>query len=73
MSHAGLVSANTPATFLNQNGTKYRDKLLSYNGEKWKIGDSETPSEYKQGLAVDSTDTLAPIYHTTRCHSSQDL
>jgi hypothetical protein len=61
MSHAGLVSAITPPTFVNRNGTKYRDKLLSHNGEKWKMGDSETPSEYKQGLAVNSTDMLVPI------------
>jgi hypothetical protein len=25
------------------------------------IGDSETPSEYKRGLAVDSTGMMAPI------------
>jgi len=37
------------------------------------MGYSETPSDYKQGLAVDFTDTLATIYHTTRCNSSQDL
>jgi hypothetical protein len=52
MSHAGLVSANTPATFVNRNGTKYRDKSFSHNGEKWKTGDPETPSKYKQGLAA---------------------
>jgi len=61
MSHAGLVSAITPATFVNRNCTKYRDKLFSHNGEKWKMGDSKTPSEFRQGLTVDSADTLTPI------------
>ena len=61
MSHVRLVSANTPATFVIRNGTKCRDKLFSHNGEKWKMGDPETHSDYKQGLAVDPTDTLVPI------------